>query len=62
MAAREPVFMSDGEVDPISHQTLPAPRIPRDRSLTFGQMLAMVATVGIFIYGAGFLVWEWIKS
>lgn len=39
-----------------------SPRIPRDRALTFGQMLAMVLTVGAFVYGAGFLMWEWARS
>lgn len=37
-----------------------APRIPRDRVLSFGQMLAMVITVGFLVYGAGFIVWQWI--
>jgi len=37
-----------------------APRVPRDRELTFGQMLAMVVTVGIVLYGAAYLAIRWI--
>jgi len=37
-----------------------APRVPRDRSLTFGQMIAMVLTAGIVIYGAAYLLMRWI--
>jgi hypothetical protein len=27
--ATEPIFLSDGEVDPISHEPRPAPKVPR---------------------------------
>ena len=59
---REPVFMSDGEVDPISHAALPAPRVPRDRVLATGGMWWFALAVGSFIYGAGYIVWGWIHS
>ena len=37
-----------------------APRGPRDRSLTFGQMLAVVTTTGLFLYFAAYLAMSWI--
>jgi len=37
-----------------------APRVPRDRSLSFGQMLSMVVTVGVVLYGAAYLLLRWI--
>ena len=32
------------------------PRIPPDRTLSFGQMLALVCTVGVVLYGAAYWV------
>jgi len=37
-----------------------APRVPRDRSLSFGQMLVMTVTVGVVLYFAAYLVVSWI--
>lgn len=59
---REPIFSSDGEVDPISHQQLPPPRVPRDRVLAIGGAFWFVIAVGLFVYGAGYLAWQWFKS
>ncbi len=36
------------------------PRIPRDRVLTPGQMLAMVFTVSVFLWGAIILAVRWV--
>lgn len=58
--ASEPIFMSDGEVDPISHEPLPPPRVPRDRLLSTGEMYWLVVTVGIVVYGAAYIVWGWL--
>ncbi len=37
-------------------------RIPRDRQLTWGQMLSMVCTVGLFLWGAIYLAVRWALS
>jgi hypothetical protein len=54
-----PDELSEGQ---ILHVANPVPRIPRERALTFGQMMAMVVTVGIVVYGAGYLAWHWVHS
>lgn len=37
-------------------------RIPRDRQLTFSQMLSMACTVGAVIWGAAYLLVRWVLS
>lgn len=58
---REPTFLSDGEVDdqrlPDLVEPLP-PRVPRDRVLATGGMWWLALAVSLFLYGAGYLVWE----
>lgn len=61
---REPLFFADGEVDEIRAdvrnqvEVLP-PRVPRDRVLSIGGMFWFACAVGAFLWGAGYLVWEW---
>lgn len=38
-----------------------APRIPRDRALAIGGMFWFALAVSFFLYGAGYITWQWIK-
>ena len=65
---REPIFTSDGEVDPICQRRITAdngrqaPRVPRDRVLTTGGLWWFVAAVGAFVYGAVYMGLHWWHS
>ncbi len=59
---REPLFLSDGEVDPISHEPLPPPRVTTDRVLTIGGAFWFASAVGVFVYGAAYIAWGWLHG